>query len=157
MYAVYRTTNTIILYLILSTISIFIPVSGGVGRGQVHCFAQGGGAIMLLRRPWIRGVVRLIWSVRTQLLAANGLWNADLRFGSWNICNPSPPHPNTRFWMLRVYPMYVVMLSLCLFFLNHGSNKDTCMSKPGFRVTVTLATLGVMWIRCGFCRTLKIC
>ena len=43
MYAVYRTTNTIILYLILSTISIFIPVSGGVGRGQVHCFAQGGG------------------------------------------------------------------------------------------------------------------
>jgi hypothetical protein len=65
MYAVYRTTNTIILYLILSTISIFIPVSGGVGRGQVHCFAQGGGAIMLLRRPWIRGVVRLIWSVRT--------------------------------------------------------------------------------------------
>ena len=54
MYAVYRTTNTIILYLILSTISIFIPVSGGVGSGQVHCFAQGGGgggAIMLLRRP----------------------------------------------------------------------------------------------------------
>ena len=43
MYAVYRTTNTIILYLILSTISILIPVSGGVGRGQVHCFAQGGG------------------------------------------------------------------------------------------------------------------
>ena len=43
MYAVYNTTNTIILYLILSTISIFIPVSGGVGRGQVHCFAQGGG------------------------------------------------------------------------------------------------------------------
>ena len=43
MYAVYITTNTIILYLILSTISIFIPVSGGVGRGQVHCFAQGGG------------------------------------------------------------------------------------------------------------------
>jgi uncharacterized membrane protein YbhN (UPF0104 family) len=33
----------LILYLILSTISIFIPVSGGVGRGQVHCFAQGGG------------------------------------------------------------------------------------------------------------------
>ena len=43
MYAVYRTTNTTILYLILSTISIFIPESGGVGRGQVHCFAQGGG------------------------------------------------------------------------------------------------------------------
>jgi hypothetical protein len=157
MYAVYRTTNTIILYLILSTISIFIPVSGGVGRGQVHCFAQGGGAIMLLRRPWIRGIVRLIWSVRTQLLAENGLWNADLRFGSGNICNPSPPHPNARFWMLRVYPMCVVMLSLCQIFLNRGSNKDTCMSKPGFRVTVTLATLGVMWIRCGFCRTLKIC
>ena len=159
MYAVYRTTNTIILYLILSTISVFIPVSGGVGSGQVHCFAQGGGggAIMLLRRPWIRGVVRLIWSVRTQLLAANGLWNADLRFGSGNICNPSSPHPNGRFWMLRVYPMCVVMLSLCQFFLNRGSNKDTCMSKPGFRVTVTLATLGVMWIRCGFCRTLKIC
>jgi hypothetical protein len=154
MYAVYRTTNTI-LYLILST--IFIPVSGGVGRGQVHCFAQGVGAIMLLRRPWIRGVVRLIWSVRTQLLVANGLWNADLGFGSGNICNPSPPHLNARFWMLRVYPMCVVMLSLCPIFLNRGSNKDTCMSKPGFRVTVTLATLGVMWIRCGFCRTLKIC
>ena len=43
MYAVYRTTNTIILYLILSTISIFIPVSGGVGKGQVHCFSQGRG------------------------------------------------------------------------------------------------------------------
>jgi hypothetical protein len=155
MYAVYRTTNTI-LYLILSTISIFIPVSGGVGRGQVHCFAQGGGgAIMLLRRPWIRGVVRLIWSVRTQLLAENGLWNADLRFGSGNICNPSPPHPNARFWMLRVYPMCCHVIFLI--FLNRGSNKDTCMSKPGFRVTVTLATLGVMWIRCGFCRTLKIC
>jgi hypothetical protein len=154
MYAVYRTTNTIILYLILSTISIFIPVSGGVDRGQVHCFAQ---AIMLLRRPWIRGIVRLAWSVRTQLLAANGLCNADLRFGSGNICNPSPPHPNARFWMLRVYPMCVVMLSLCQIFLNRGSNKDTCMSKPGFRVTVTLATLGKMWIRCGFCRTLKIC
>jgi hypothetical protein len=95
--------------------------------------------------PWVK--TRLIWSVRTQLLAENGLWNADLRFGSGNICNPSPPHPNARFWMLRVYPMCVVMLSLCQFFLNRRSNKDTCMSKPGFRVTVTLATLGVMWIR----------
>jgi hypothetical protein len=30
-------------------------------------------------------------------------------------------------------------------------------SKPGFRFTVTLATRGVVWIRCGFWGTLKIC
>ena len=30
-------------------------------------------------------------------------------------------------------------------------------SKLGFIVTVTLATRGVVWIRCGFWRTLKIC
>jgi len=28
-------------------------------------------------------------------------------------------------------------------------------SKPGFRVTVTLATLWMVWIRCGFWRTVK--
>ena len=30
-------------------------------------------------------------------------------------------------------------------------------SKPGFKVTVTLDTEGVMLIRCGFCKILKIC
>jgi len=30
-------------------------------------------------------------------------------------------------------------------------------SKPGFRVTLTLATQWVVLIRCGFWRTLKIC
>jgi hypothetical protein len=58
MYAVYRTTNTIILYLILSNISIFIPVSGGVGRGQAHCFAQGGGN--LKRNKKINKINKLI-------------------------------------------------------------------------------------------------
>ena len=43
MYAVYRTTNTIILYLILSTISIFIPVSGGVGGAKYTALLRGGG------------------------------------------------------------------------------------------------------------------
>ena len=43
MYAVYRTTNTIILYLILSTISIFIPVSGGVGRAKYTALLWEGG------------------------------------------------------------------------------------------------------------------
>jgi hypothetical protein len=42
MYAVYRTTNTIILYLILSTISIFIPVSGGVGRAKYTALLREG-------------------------------------------------------------------------------------------------------------------
>jgi len=44
-------TNTTNICLILSTIYIFIPVSGCVGRAPVHCFARG--LIMLLRRPCI--------------------------------------------------------------------------------------------------------
>ena len=36
------TTNTINLYLMLSTIYIFIPVSGGVGRGPSTRLCSGG-------------------------------------------------------------------------------------------------------------------
>jgi hypothetical protein len=53
-------TNTINICLILSTIYIFIPVSGCVGRGPVHRIARG--PIMLLRRPWCQPCMPIILS-----------------------------------------------------------------------------------------------
>ena len=44
-------TNAINICLILLTIYSFIPVSGCLGRGPVHCFVLG--PLMLLRRPWV--------------------------------------------------------------------------------------------------------
>jgi hypothetical protein len=56
-------TNTIDICLILSTIYIFIPVSGFVIRGPSALFFPG--AIMLLRRSWywcsIRRILIALW------------------------------------------------------------------------------------------------
>ena len=58
---------------------------------------------------------------------------------------PKPPTPERSFLnVASVSNVCCHVIFVFCFFLNRGSNKDTCMSKPGFRVTVTLATLGVM-------------
>ena len=75
-------TDTINIFLILSTIYIVIPVSGCVGRAPVHCFAQE--PIMLFRRPcaaltWMKSYL----NDRTQRIAvssvkcnASSMWRA---------------------------------------------------------------------------------
>ena len=68
-------TNTINICLIISTIYIFIPVSGCVGRAQVHCFARG--PIMLLRRPSAREqeiILIEMYKPRIQFLQINGMF-----------------------------------------------------------------------------------
>ena len=70
-------TNTINICLILSTLNIFIPVSGCVGRAPVHCFARG--PIMLLRRPCARAqkiISNEMYKPRIQLLQINGMFTA---------------------------------------------------------------------------------
>ena len=46
-------TNTINICLILSTIYIFIPVSGCVGRVSKHCFARVYGAVKTALDLWL--------------------------------------------------------------------------------------------------------
>ena len=68
-------TNTINICLILSTICIFIPVSGCVAKAPVHCFARG--PIMLLRRPcaWAQEIILIeMYKPRIQLLQINGMF-----------------------------------------------------------------------------------
>jgi hypothetical protein len=62
--------------LILSTIYIVIPVSGCIGKDLVHCFARG--SIMLLRRPYIWGIILVLvdqsfWIYKTMILCSE-LW-----------------------------------------------------------------------------------
>jgi len=89
---------------------------------------------------------------------------------SWTIidlyCVPFELQPKMKNWILRLLDTYIYTLHECQYMYKHHyiSRSAKCSMKPlsnyqdlfyqqsklDFRVTVTLATLGVLWVRCGF-------
>ena len=89
--------NLIVLYLILSTISIFIPVSGGVGRGQVHCFAQGGGGYNAVKTTLNQGRSKAYMKCSYPVISRE--WSMECWFKVWfrEHMQPKPPAPERSF------------------------------------------------------------